>query len=282
MWLKLRTLQKLWNSINFNKKGLTMKTAILAASLVTSFALIPMHAAHAEADGKFSLETGMDYNTGKYGGSQSTDIFYVPFTGKYQGKEWTLKVTVPYLRITGPSSVVNGVGQTVTYANAPRTSRSGLGDVVVAATHNIYNGGAKGIVVNLTGKVKFGTANSNKGLGTGKNDYALESSIYQAFGDLTAFGTLGYKVYGSPATYQLRNIFFGSFGGSYKYDQATNAGAMLILGQKVTALGSPRTEALLFVNRKLEKNWKMQGYVLKGFTNSVPSWGGGASIDYLF
>jgi hypothetical protein len=258
-----------------------MKTAILAASFVASFALIPMHAARAEADGKFSLETGMDYNTGKYGGSQATDILYVPFTGKYQGKEWTLKVTVPYLRITGPSSVVNGVGQTVTYANAPRTSRSGLGDVVVAATHNVYNGGAKGIMVNLSGKVKFGTANSNKGLGTGKNDYALESSIFRAFGDLTAFGTLGYKVYGSPAAYQLRNIFYGSFGGSYKYDQATNAGAMLILGQKVTAIGSPRTEALLFVNHKLEKNWKIQGYVLKGFTNSVPSWGCGASVDYL-
>jgi hypothetical protein len=259
-----------------------MKKTILAASLVTTFALIPFQAAHAELDGKFSLETGMDYNTGKYGGSQSTDILYVPFTGKYQGKEWTLKMTVPYLRITGPSNVVNGVGQTVTYAGAPRTSRSGLGDVIVAATHNVYNGGAKGVMVNLTGKIKFGTADSTKWLGTGKNDYALESSVFQAFGDLTAFGTLGYKVYGSPAAYQLRNIFYGSFGGSYKYDQATNAGAMLILGQKVTATGSSREEALLFVNHKLDKNWKMQGYALKGFTNSVPDWGVGASVDYFF
>ena len=258
-----------------------MKNAILAACLATSFALFPIHAAHAEADGKFSLETGMDYNTGKYGGSQSTDILYIPFTGKYQGKEWTLKMTVPYLRITGPSNVVNGVGQTVATATTTRSTRSGLGDVIVAATHNVYNGGAKGVMVNLTGKVKFGTADRAKGLGTGKNDYALESTIYQAFGDLTAFGTLGYKVYGSPATYQLRNIFYGSFGGSYKYDPVTNAGAMLILGQKVTATGSSRAEALLFANRKLDKNWKLQGYALKGFTNSVPSWGCGASVDYL-
>ncbi len=258
-----------------------MKNAILAAGLVTSLALFPVQAAHADGNGKFSLETGMDYNTGKYGGSQATDILYVPFTGKYQSREWTLKMTVPYLRITGPSNVVNGVGQTVTTSTTTRSSRSGLGDVIVAATRNVYNGGAKGFMVNLTGKVKFGTADSSKGLGTGKNDYALESSIFEAFGDLTAFGTVGYKVYGSPAAYRLRNIYYGSFGGSYKFDQVTNAGAMLILGQKVTATGSSRTEALLFANRKLEKNWKMQGYVLKGFTNSVPNWGCGASVDYL-
>jgi hypothetical protein len=258
-----------------------MKNAILAASLVTSFALFPIQAAHADGNGKFSLETGMDYNTGKYGGTLATDILYVPFTGKYQSREWTLKVTVPYLRITGPSNVVNGVGQTVATSTTTRTSRSGLGDVIVGATHNVYSGGAKGVMVNLTGKVKFGTADSSKGLGTGKNDYSLESSIYQAFGDLTAFGTLGYKVYGSPATYRLRNIFYGSFGGSFKYDQATNAGAMIILGQKVTATSSSRTEALLFVSHKLEKDWKLQGYALKGFTNSVPSWGCGASVDYL-
>jgi hypothetical protein len=259
-----------------------MKNAILTAGLVTSFALFPIHAAHAEADGKFSLETGMDYSTGKYGGTQSTDIQYVPFTGKYRSREWTLKMTVPYLRITGPSNVVNGVGQTATSTTSTRTSRSGLGDVVVAATRNVYSGGAKGVMVNLTGKVKFGTADRAKGLGTGKNDYALESSIYQAFGDLTAFGTLGYKVYGSPAAYQLRNTFYGSFGGSYKYDHATSTGAMFIVGQKVSAISSSRAEALIFVNHKLAKSWKTQGYALKGFTRSVPSWGCGASVNYSF
>ena len=30
-------------------------------------------------------------------------------------------------------------------------------------------------------------------------------------------------------------------------------------------------KTLFFVSHKLEKNWKAQGYVLKGFTNSVPS-----------
>jgi hypothetical protein len=261
-----------------------MKNAMLAASLVSSLSLVPVQAAHAIGDGRFSLETGMDYNTGKYGGTQSTDILYVPVTGKYQGKEWTLKLTVPYLQISGPANVIaiNGAGLTGAAATNTRSTRSGLGDVVAAVTHNAYNGGSSGLVVNLTGKVKFGTASSANGLGTGKNDYSLQSDLYRVVGNLTTFGTLGYRVYGSPAAYTLNNAFFGWLGVSYKFGQETNGGIMLSGGQKITATGSSRQEVILFVNHKFEKAWKTQGYVLKGFTNGVPNWGAGATLAYLF
>ncbi len=260
-----------------------MKNAILAAIVVSSFALVPVQAG-AAAEGQFSLETGMDYNTGKYGATQATDILYVPVTGRYQGKEWTLKLTVPYLQITGPANVVviNGAGLTGVATTNTRSTRAGLGDVLVAASHNVYNGGPSGVVANLTGKIKFGTASSSKGLGTGKNDYTLQSDLYQVVGKITFFGTLGYRVYGSPATYSLNNVFFGALGGSYKFGPMTSGGVMLNGGQKVTATGSSRLEALLFVSHRIEKNWKTQGYLLKGFTNSVPEWGGGATVAYLF
>jgi len=260
-----------------------MKRAILFAGLVGSFTLVPIQAC-ANVDGKFSLETGMDYNTGKYGASQSTDILYVPVTARYQGREWTLKLTVPYLQISGPANVVviNGAGLTGVATTNTRSTRSGLGDVLVAATHNAYNGGPAGLVVNLTGKIKFGTASSANGLGTGKNDYTVQSDMFKVSGNLTTFGTLGYRVYGSPAAYTLRNVFFGALGVSYKFDQATSGGVMLTGGQKVTATGSSRQEVLLFASHKLERNWKTQGYLLKGFTNSVPDWGVGATVAYLF
>lgn len=259
-----------------------MKNAILAASLIALFAIAPIQTAYAEESGKFSLETGMDYNTGKYGGTQSTDILYVPFTGKYQGKSWTLKLTIPYLQITGPDNVINGVGAAGT-ATTTRSTRSGMGDVLAAATHNAYNGGPAGLIVNLTGKVKFGTASSTNGfgLGTGKNDYAFQSDLFQVAGDHTTFGSFGYKVHGSPAGYTLNNVFYGSLGRSYKFDQETNGGMMLNLGQATTATGPSHIEAIFFASHKLDKNLKAQGYVLKGFTNSVPSWGAGATVAFL-
>ena len=100
--------------------------------------------------------------------------------------------------------------------------------------------------------------------------------------DFTKFGIVGYKIYGSPAGYKLNYILYGSLGGSYKFDQETNGGKMLSLGQKTTTTGSSRMEAIFFVSRKLDKTWKAQGYVLKGFTNSVPDFGAGATIAYQF
>jgi len=256
-----------------------MKYAILAASLFASFATVMVQPALAEESGKYSVETGMDYNTGKYGGTQSTNILYVPVTGKYKNKLWTLRVTVPYLRITGPANVINGVGA-VTTANGSITTRSGLGDVILGATRSVYSDSASRTLVNLTGKVKLGTASSTQGLGTGANDYMFQSEIYQATGSLTKFGILGYKIYGSPTGYKLNNILYGSLGGSYKLDPATSGGMMLSLGQKTTTTGSSRIEAIFFVSRKLDETWKAQGYFLKGFTNSVPNIGVGATISY--
>ena len=261
-----------------------MKNAIFAASLISIFATVSIQDSFAEETAKFSLETGMNYNTGKYGGTQSTNIRYVPVTGKYQGKSWTLKLTVPYLQITGPAnviSVINGGLAGVAGSNAPLT-RSGLGDVIAGATHNIYNGGTGGVMVNLTGKIKFGTASSAQGLGTGKNDYALQADMYQVTGSLTNFGTFGYKKYGSPVGYTLNNVFYGTLGASYKINPETSGGMMLNLGQKTTVSGSSHIEAIFFASHQLDKTWKVQGYVLKGFTNSVPDFGAGVTLAHLF
>jgi len=258
-----------------------MKYAILAASLVAPLALAPVQTACAGEGGNFTLETGAHYNTGKYGGTQSTEILYVPVTGKYRSGLWTMKVTVPYLQITGPANVINGVGQTVATTGAARTTRSGMGDVVASVSNTVYNDASSGLFANLTGKVKFGTASSAQGLGTGKNDYAVQSELYRVNDNLTTFGTLGYQIYGRPAGYRLNNAFYGSLGGSYKFDQETSGGILLSLGQKITTTGSSRAKALLFATRKLDKAWKMQGYVLRGFTRSVPDWGAGVTVSYL-
>ncbi len=259
-----------------------MKNAIFVAGFVVIFVASLAQLAHAEANGKFSLETGMDVNSGKYGRADSTDILYLPVTARYQGGAWSFKVTIPWLQISGPGNVINGIGLTGAAATTARTTQSGLGDVVVAASNNVYNNAASGTMVNLTGKVKLGTADSAKGLGTGQNDYALQADLYQVRHDLTAFGTFGYRMYGSPATYTLNNVLYGYFGGSYKFTPASSGGIMFNFSQKVVTTGSSHAEAILFASHKLGEEWKAQGYVLKGYTNSVPDWGAGANLTYLF
>jgi hypothetical protein len=52
----------------------------------------------------FSLTTGVDYTTGTYGGASSTDIVYVPLTGRYEIDKGLFKLTVPYIMVTGPGN----------------------------------------------------------------------------------------------------------------------------------------------------------------------------------
>jgi hypothetical protein len=259
-----------------------MRNLITAGIIASALAMIPCQSVYAANNGKFSLATGLHYSTGTYGGSQSTDILYIPVTGKYEWHSWDFKLTVPYLQITGPGNVIKGVGQTRTATTTARTTHSGLGDVVVAATHPIYSDPAARFMANLTGKIKFGTADNTQGLGTGRNDYALQSGMYKATGKLTTFGILGYRVYGSPAGYTLNNVFYGLLGGSYKSSADTSGGIMLNLRQRATAASSPLREVLFFASQKLNNNWKTQGYVLKGFSNASPDWGVGMTVFYIF
>jgi len=257
-----------------------MKDAI-SVSLIAIFCLASTHEVQAEVNTRFSLETGLEYYTGNYASDHSTDILYIPVTGKIKGKEWTLKMTIPYLEITGASNVVNGLGQTTETVTHSHIVRSGMGDWILAGTRNVFNGGASGYMVNLTGKVKLATADSSKGLGTGENDYAVESSLFKPSGSFTSFGTLGYKTYGSPAAYKLNNVFYGSVGGSYRFNPDTSGGAMFIAGERIMDNRSNRAEVLLFASHTLGKQWKTQGYLLKGFTDSVPNWGGGVLVEFI-
>ena len=232
--------------------------------------------------GVFSVTSGVDYSSGKYGSRDRTDITSVPVIGKYEVDSWTFKLTVPYVSITGPGNVSPGIGKFKGTTTTKRSTESGLGDIVAAATYNAYNGSNGGPVVDVTGKVKFGTADEKKGLGTGENDYIGQVDLYQSFGDFTALGTLGYRVYGDSSAARLDDVFFGSIGGSYKVAPGTSAGVIYDYRPAITRNGSAVSEATAFVNHKINDNWKAQAYLVKGFANGSPDYGVGALVGYTF
>src|SRR5207244_4227895 len=63
---------------------------IARMALVT--ALVTTNSIAFAADGLTTLSVGADSSTGKYGQDQSTHIFFVPITGKYEADRWTLKL----------------------------------------------------------------------------------------------------------------------------------------------------------------------------------------------
>jgi len=238
--------------------------------------------------GELSLGVGFNYSTGDYGTSTSTEIISIPLTARYDHGPWIFKLTVPYLRVSGGTSVVPGVGR-VSNTN-PRgrgqgggaTTASGLGDIVAAATYNAFYNSATTLGVDVTGRVKFGTADRDQGLGTGANDYGVQADAYKTFDRLTLFGGIGYTELGSSPYIQLNSVFNATAGASYKLDERNSAGLSVDTRERASPSGFPQRELTAFWTQKIDRTWKAQAYVLKGFSDGSPDWGVGVSVAHAF
>ena len=251
--------------------------AIAAASLA---ALVPLTVNAQEQEGPLTLGAGLHYSTGNYGTSTTTEITTLAFTAKYQTGNWTLRAFVPYLEVTGDSSVIPGIGRV--RGGGDTTTQTGIGDIVLGATYTALADRAGSIGLDLTGKVKVATADENKGLGTGEHDFAFLAEIYKTVDRVTPFFGVGYHVLGDAPGQPFDNVWSMSFGASYKIDERTDLGAAFDTRDRVVPGGSPQRELIGFFTRKLTGSWKAQVYGLIGLADGSPDWGLGATLAHPF
>ena len=209
----------------------------------------------AHAESKKSISTGFDYSSGTYGGTTTTEVLYVPVTGKIQYDDGYLKLTVPYLRVTGTGSVVRGMGKLNTTTRTRTITQSGLGDVVATAGYTVLD---TDLLLDIVGNIKFGTADASKNLGTGKNDYSAQLDGFYMLTKTTLLATAGYKIVGAPDGLNVNNIAYGSLGLNQKIDSKISAGAILDAAQASNEFSSGARELTFFVSNKLSNTLKIE------------------------
>lgn len=264
---------------------MTNKSSVLFAvplALAASGAAAQTAVELARAQGGLNLSLGADYSQGKYGTPVTSRQWTFPLVAKYEADKWSARVSVPYIRVENPSVSRDGTPLPCAgSANAPKTSE-GFGDVVAAGTVNVVENRANALLVDLTGKIKFGTGDEAKCLGTGENDYSIQTDLTKSFGTFTAFGTLGWRKMGDPPGIDFRDPLYFSVGGSYKLSDATSYGLVYDFRQKLTSRGAPVSEATAFLTHKLSKTFKVQGYFVLGFSDASPDWAAGAIATWAF
>lgn len=253
---------------------------LYAVAALSALPLLPAGA------GDMTLGGGLDYSSGKYGAGQSTEIWYVPLTGKYENGASTFKLTVPYVRIRAPSGGnlvgVDALGRPIYDGAGTKTSQEGLGDVVASYSHSLFARPVNGFLLDLSGKVKLGTADVGKGLGTGENDYTVLADVYYLAGAWTPFATVSYRFTGDPAGRDLKNVWGGTLGLGYKQSADNSLGLMWDSRQASSATVVASNEATAYWVRKFGGGMKLQAYAVKGFSDGSADWGLGAMFSKSF
>ncbi len=250
------------------------------AALLSMLTVLPAVA------GDLTLGGGLDYSSGKYGASQSTEIWYVPLTVKYESGASTIKMTLPHVRIAAPVGGkligVDAQGRPVYDGSGVRSSQEGMGDVILSYSHSLLAQPVRGVLLDVTAKAKLATADDSKGLGTGANDYSLLADLYYLAGAWTPFATVSYRLTGDPAGADLKNVWGGTLGFGYKQSSTDSLGLMWDARQASSATGVASNEATAYWVHKFGGGMKLQTYAVKGFSDGSADWGVGAMFSKSF
>jgi hypothetical protein len=229
----------------------------------------------------FKIGSGFDYSSGDYGFTQKTEVLSIPLNLAYEQDRWAFRATFPYIRIKGPATVGAGLDPIAAPGRPVSQQESGFGDTVLSGTYHAHPAPGE-LNVDFTGRVKFGTADKDKGLGTGETDFYAQTDLYQVFGNVIPFVSLGYRFLGSNATYPLKDGFYFSAGTSFRLSPATVVGAAYDWRSKIIAGAQDASDGIVFVSTNATDHWNILGYLLKGFNDAAPDYGIGGAATYKF
>jgi hypothetical protein len=224
----------------------------------------------AQAEGPIvRLSTGIEYSSGEYGGTGDIEELYAPFTVRFDYSRVGFRLTIPYLSVTTPADDV-APGPVST------TTEDGLGDVIASVTlYDLFVSPTGDFVLDVSGKVKFGSADVDKGLGTGENDYTFLLNGYRFYERFALQGSAGYKVRGDPPGVELRDVFLGSIGGAISASDRTRLGMFFDYREASLVGGDAIQELSGFTSFRLNDRWRLEFYAFTGFGDNSPDWGGG-------
>jgi hypothetical protein len=226
---------------------------------------------------EFTLSAGMDFTSGRYGGDVDIDDFYLPLTATANRARISYRLTVPYLSVRGPEgTLIYDPGAEPQPGSGDIVTESGLGDIIGSVTvYDVFSNPRLGLAIDLTGKIKFGTADEEKGLGTGQNDYSVQADFYKFAEKLTILGSVGYKFRGDPTDVELNDVVTASLGGIYKFTPDVRGGLVFDYRESSISGNDAVQELTGFVSRRINEHWQLQFYALAGFSDSSPDMGVG-------
>ena len=236
-----------------------------------------------------NVSVGLEYDRGDFGTDQTFYYFQVPLSISYRKNNYLLELWVPFAATnTTTENIIVGAPERGGGPPAPPTSsietqetdEYGLGDIFLVASYFLPSRTRS--EYSVTGVIKLGTADRDKLLGTGENDYAMEAGFSTPVGKTHLFGALGYQLTGDPPGVDLNNVFYGRIGNALPLQNNREVGLSMYLSEALAVGRQSFTELDIFYSAMLSRDRRIYSYFRKGFTDSSPDWGLGIRYTYQY
>lgn len=239
-------------------------------------------------EGEFSLITGMDYQQGDYGTPDSTYLLSIPISVTYRKTNFSFFASIPMLFASSEGDIIingknnNSPRQTTSSSSSSINTETGIGDTVLSGSFYFTPDYRQEIGYRLTAVYKLATADADKSLGTGENDYAFEAGISKNIDEYILSGTLGYEINGDTPDFTYNNVYYGAAGLTKTLPENTQIGSYLTFSQALTDTSDAPLKLSFFYSQPLAKNRNLYLFASKGFSDGSPDFALGANIQFNY
>lgn len=229
----------------------------------------------ADAAGRLSFIAGAEWSEGDYNQPEDTTVFYEFVAARYTTAPWSFKVTVPFLQVDGPASVVDDEVE----STGTNRSASGIGDVSFATTYT-FSWKPERLFLDLIGRVRFPTGDEDDGLGSGETDFVALASVTKDFESLTIYADAGRRFLGSSRTRPREDGWLLSAGLSTPLGGATEIGTSVDWREAAYDSAPDPAEISAYVRFDVSKEVRVNVYAFAGLSDGSPDGGAGLTLTW--
>jgi hypothetical protein len=244
--------------------------AQLPGDIITDTALL------APDIGAWEFRTGFDSSRGDYGVQPPTTTSFAPVGVTYYNGAWSLSVDSGYLRVKGPVSYVDITCQSddelfrgdfdLAALTPGVRSAASIADTVIGVKYAFVADVARGIYVDVGGRLRAPTASRAKGLGTGHVGGDLQLDVTKLLGPWLAFGSVEYGLRDKRDA--DRNPFALTVGGGRALTEKLSAGAFYHWRQSVVHGGGAAQEVFAYASYNLSARFFVTLYGAAGLSTA--------------
>jgi len=244
-------------------------------------------------------EVGVEpsFTSGDYGTGTDTDITYVPVTIRRSFGDGDLSLIIPYIHIESTQNVTivggspnrikkargGGGGVVGTSVTTRRTTEEGLGDLILQGRYYVLAETEVLPLIGLIGRIKFPTADEDKGLGTGELDVGFGLELSKSFSEeWEGYFDVGYTFIGDPSGLDLRDQWYYSLGLGHCLTMDLLVSAYYEEWRALVA-GEPNPRDLFFtVNYNFSQEVEFTAGLILGLSDGAPDYGVTGGIRVRF